>query len=643
MVKYLSNFSIRNLELILKKSQEILEHFWGYNKFRPLQEEIIDSSIYGHDTLALLPTGGGKSICFQVPGIAREGLTLVISPLIALMQDQVRNLQRRGINAQAIFSGMTYREIDILLDNAIYGNVDFLYVSPERLKTRLFIERLKKMNLGLLVVDEAHCISEWGHDFRPSYLEIHELRQIHPNAPIIALTATATPRVQKDIIEYLELKNVKLFQGAFHRPNLEFNIVQTEDKLGRILDCCYMHKEQSGIIYCQTRKSVKEVARVLEGHGINIGIYHGGMNQVDRNNMLQAWMKNQNSVIIATNAFGMGIDKPDVRFVLHYEMPNNLEAYYQEAGRAGRDELPAVAVAFWNLRDCKQLEEQLTIQFPPIEEIKKVYRALASHLQIAIGSGLEETHHFDIKKFSTQFDISSQKIYHSLKILEMNEDIQFSISVFHPTKVKFAIGNNELYNFQIKNNRFAPLISLISRSYPGIFQLFFELDENQFTKRLEISGQEMERQLNQLEKFGVLDVSWKSSLPTVTFLHERLPDDYISIKPEVYNRRKKLATERMKAVIEYLNEPICRNIGLLHYFSQPAEKCGICDICKIENDLRSPALKRKALLLELREPISFKILNEKLNYSESELKIYLQEFLLNEQVIYEKGLYFLST
>jgi len=220
MVKYLSNFSIRNLELILKKSQEILEHFWGYNKFRPLQEEIIDSSIYGHDTLALLPTGGGKSICFQVPGIAREGLTLVISPLIALMQDQVRNLQRRGINAQAIFSGMTYREIDILLDNAIYGNVDFLYVSPERLKTRLFIERLKKMNLGLLVVDEAHCISEWGHDFRPSYLEIHELRQIHPNAPIIALTATATPRVQKDIIEYLELKNVKLFQGAFHRPNL---------------------------------------------------------------------------------------------------------------------------------------------------------------------------------------------------------------------------------------------------------------------------------------------------------------------------------------------------------------------------------------------------------------------------------------
>jgi ATP-dependent DNA helicase RecQ len=623
----------------LTKSKEILEHFWGYNKFRPLQEDIIDSAVYGHDTLALLPTGGGKSICFQVPGIAREGLTLVISPLIALMQDQVKNLRSRGINAQAIFSGMTYREIDILLDNAIYGNIDFLYVSPERLKTRIFIERLKKMSLGLLVVDEAHCISEWGHDFRPSYLDIHLVREFHPNTPIIALTATATQRVQEDIIEQLKLKNAKLFQGSFKRPNLEFKLVQTEDKLGRIVDFCSKHKQETGIVYCQTRKSVKEVARILDSYGVNVGIYHGGMNQSDRNTMLQAWMKNEIRVIVATNAFGMGIDKADVRYVLHYEIPNNLEAYYQEAGRAGRDEKPAIAIGFWNLKDCSKMEEQLKMQFPPISEIKTVYRALASHLQIAIGSGLDETHHFDIKKFSSQFDIPAQKIYHALRILEMNEDIQFSESVFHPTKVKFAIGNKELYNFQIKNDRFAPLISLISRSYPGIFQLFFELDEVQFTKRLNISSLEFEKQLHELEKFGILDVSWKSSLPTVTFLHERLPDDYIAIKVEIYDRRKKLAASRTKAVIDYLQEPQCRNIGLLHYFGQPAEKCGNCDICLIENDLRSPQEKRKILLVELREPQTFKNLIEKLNFSENELKKYLQEFLLNEIVFFENGHY----
>lgn len=623
----------------MTKSKEILEHFWGYNKFRPLQEDIIDSAIYGHDTLALLPTGGGKSICFQVPGIAREGLTLVVSPLIALMQDQVKNLRSRGINAQAIFSGMTYREIDILLDNAIYGNIDFLYVSPERLKTRIFIERLKKMTLGLLVVDEAHCISEWGHDFRPSYMEIDLVREFHPKTPIIALTATATKRVQDDIIKQLNLNNVKLFQGSFDRPNLAFTIIQTEDKLGRIIDYCTKSKNETGIVYCQTRKSVKEVARILDSYGINVGIYHGGMNQSDRNNMLQAWMKDETHVIVATNAFGMGIDKPDVRFVLHYEVPNNLEAYYQEAGRAGRDELPASALAFWNVKDCLKMEEQLKIQFPPISEIKTVYRALASHLRIAIGAGLEETHHFDIKKFSSQFNIPAQNIYHALRILEMNEDIQFAESVFHPTKVKFAIGNKELYNFQIKNERFAPLISLISRSYPGIFELFFELDENQFTKRLNVTAIEFEKQLHQLEKFGILDISWKSSLPTVTFLHERLPDDYISIKVEVYDRRKKLAATRTKAVIDYLQEPQCRNISLLHYFGQPAKKCGNCDICKLENDIRTPQEKRKALLLELAHPQTFKTLLEKLEFSEVEIKKYLQEYLLNEIVVYENGQY----
>lgn len=618
----------------MTKSKEILAQFWGFTNFRPLQEVIINSAIYGHDTLALLPTGGGKSICFQVPGIAREGLTLVISPLIALMQDQVKNLREKGINAQAIFAGMTYREIDILLDNVIYGKVSFLYVSPERLKTKLFVERLKKMSLGLLVVDEAHCISEWGHDFRPSYLDVHLVREIHPKTPIIALTATATKRVQEDIVKQLQLNNVKIFQGSFHRPNLSFKLFQTEDKLGKIIDYCSRMIGKTGIVYCQTRKSVKEIARILDFKAIKVGIYHGGMNQNDRKNMLDAWMSNEIHVIIATNAFGMGIDKPDVRYVLHYEVPNNLEAYYQEAGRAGRDEKLANAIAFWNLKDCSNMSAQLNQQFPPIAEIKMVYRALASHLQIAIGSGLEETHPFDIKKFGSQFNIAPQKIYHALRILEMNDDIQFSESVFHPTKVKFAIGNKELYNFQITNDRFSPLIAMISRSYPGIFNMFFELDEAHFKKRLAISTEEFESQLAELEKFGILDVSWKSTLPTVTFLHERLPDDYISIRADVYDFRKKLATQRTDAVVDFLKSSVCRNLGLLNYFGQPAEKCGICDVCISEMDLRSPNEKRRILMDALKEEKSFSDLCGLFTFTEKELKNLLYELLLDENIVF---------
>jgi len=623
----------------LKKSQDILHHFWGYDKFRPLQEDIVESAIYGYDTLALLPTGGGKSICFQVPGIAREGLTLVISPLIALMQDQVKNLKSRGINAQAIFSGMTYREIDILLDNSIYGGVDFLYVSPERLKTKLFRERLKKMNLGLLVVDEAHCISEWGHDFRPSYLDIHEIREIHPKTPVIALTATATKRVQEDIVKQLKLKNVKLFQGSFQRPNLAFQVMQTEDKLGKILQECSSRKNETGIVYCQTRKSVKEVARILHTHGNNVGIYHGGMKQDERDRMLKAWMSNEVRIIVATNAFGMGIDKPDVRYVLHFEVPNNLEAFYQEAGRAGRDEKPAQAIAYWNERDLSKMNEQLVAQFPSIVNIQLVYRALMNHLQIAIGSGMEETYHFDLRKFSDQFNLPVQQIYHALRLLEMNDDIQFSESVFHPTKVKFAIGNKELYNFQIKHDRYAKLISIISRSYPGVFDLFFELDESQLLKRLNINPSEYENQLKDLEKLGVLDISWKSSLPSVTLIHERLPDDYVNIKPEVYHHRKKLATNRLDAVLDYLKNPICRNVSLLTYFGQEPKKCGTCDICLIDKDLRSPSEKRKALLLSLNEGKAFPELVELFQFQEAELKKYLQEFLLNEEIFFESGMY----
>lgn len=625
----------------MKKSQEILEHFWGFNKFRPLQEEIIDSAIYGHDTLALLPTGGGKSLCFQIPGIAREGLTLVISPLIALMQDQVKNLKNRGIQAQAIYSGMSYREIDILLDNAAYGGIDFLYVSPERIQTRLFIERLKKMQVGLLVVDEAHCISEWGHDFRPAYTQISQLREIHPNVPVIALTATATKRVQDDIEKQLNLKSPKVFQGAFERKNLQFRIHKTENKLEYILNYIEKKPDVSGIIYCQTRKSVKNVARTLHSHNISVGIYHGGMNQVDRLTMMSDWEKSKRKVMVATNAFGMGIDKGDVRFVLHFEPPNNIEAYYQEAGRAGRDEHPAEAILLYCEYDFKRLRENVESQFPKIEEVKTVNRALFSHLQIAIGSGNEETYHFNIRIISEKFKIPVQKIYYSLKLLELNGDLQFSESVFHPTKVKLAIGNKELYAFQIRNERFSPLITLMSRSYPGIFQLFFELDENQFCKRLNINRRQLKSQLEELEKMGVCDVSWESSEPTVTLRHERLPDDYLRLDNSIYLNRKKLASERLEAIYKYATSPTCRSLALLHYFGQPTEKCGVCDICTLELNKRNKVEVEKEMMLFLSEAKSFGELSDQLKVDKDTLKYLIRKNLLDETLSIEDDKYIL--
>ncbi|MDB0062473.1 RecQ family ATP-dependent DNA helicase [Crocinitomicaceae bacterium] len=623
----------------MKKSQEILEHFWGYDRFRPFQEEIIDSAIYGHDTMALLPTGGGKSICFQIPGIAREGMSIVVSPLIALMQDQVKSLKSRGINAQAIYSGMSYREIDILLDNAVYGGVDFLYVSPERLQTRLFIERLKKMQVGLLVVDEAHCISEWGHDFRPAYTEIAKVRAIHPETPIIALTASATERVQEDIKIQLVLKHPLVFQGPFARKNISFKVFRTQDKLGRVLDYCKKNQDSTGIVYCQTRKSVKEVTRLLHSHKLSVGIYHGGMKQEDRESMLNDWLNGSRKIMVSTNAFGMGIDKGDVRYVLHFEAPNNIEAYYQEAGRAGRDEKPAETILYYNERDFSKLSEQIETQFPPSKDVKLVFRALFNHLQIAIGSGKEESYHFNMRKLSEQFNIPIQKIYHSLKLLELNGDLQFSESVFHPTKVKFAIGNKDLYGFQIANQRFSPLITLMARSYPGIFDLFFELDETQFTKRLGVSKNELKNQLNQLERMGVCDVSWASSLPSVTLTQERLPDDYIRLKSSIYSNRKKLAFERLKAMENYVLNPVCRSIQLLHYFSQPAGKCGVCDICSLEKNQMTKVENEKALFQYLREPKTIYEVMENLNLDRESSNALLRKLLMAETITIEEGKY----
>ena len=618
----------------MKKSQEILKAYWGFDKFRPLQESIIDDVIYGHDTLAILPTGGGKSICFQVPGIAREGLTLVISPLISLMQDQVKNLQLKGIKAREITSGMNYREIDITLDNAVFNGIEFLYTSPERIKTKLFIERFKKMNIALIVVDEAHCVSEWGHDFRPTYKDIYTLREIKPEVPIIALTATATEKVKQDILSKLRLKSPKIHIGNFKRPNLKFIIKQTTSKLQDTTQYCLHNQNKSGIIYCQTRKSVKELAKHLTANNLNVGVYHGGMTNNDRKKILDAWMSNKIEIMVATNAFGMGIDKPDVRFVLHFEVPYNIEAFYQEAGRAGRDLLNSECITFWEEKDIIDLETKLKNQYPDINTIKTTYRAICNYLKIAINSGKDETYHFDLIDFSKKFNLSINDVFYSLKQLEINHDISFSESVFHPTKIKIAIGNTELYSFKIKNESYLPLLTYLVRSYPGIFNQYFEINESLLADKLKLSNETIKKQLVQLEKLGIIDINWSSSLPTLTFLNERYPNDYLSFNLESYLNRKNYQFDRLNAMISLLRDNTCRNIQILNYFNQPATKnCGNCDVCLNKtNAVSKEEIEKIIISLIPIEGTNLFTLSNQLDFNENQIKECLQNLLLKEKI-----------
>lgn len=566
----------------MKKSIEILAQFWGFNSFRLSQEVIVDDVISGNDVLALLPTGGGKSICFQVPGLARKGITIVISPLIALMQDQVNNLNSKGIRAKAITSGMSYREIDVLLDNARFGGIDFLYTSPERIQSKLFQERFKLMEVGLLVVDEAHCISEWGHDFRPSFRAISKLRDFQPKVPIIALTATATSKVKEDIITQLKLKNPKIHESSFERINLSYEVYKTENKASNIIDFLKTSSRKSGIVYCQTRKSVKDFAKTLFANNISCGIYHGGLERDERAKMLDSWLNNEFYIMVATNAFGMGIDKPDVRFVLHYEFPPSLEAYFQEAGRAGRDGNPSRTIVFYQEKDLEELKNRNEMQFPPVETIKRTYRALCSYLKVAIGSGENESYPIDFSKFSNTFNLDILETYNSLKILEKNGDLQLSENSFKETSLQWNVSNLELYNFQIKHEQYRPLISFILRSYTASFDEFVELRSARILKHLAISKTILENQLKQLEKYGIANIEWQNDLPTVTFLHERLPDDYLNLSSEAYANRKKYSTEKLRSALNYIQNDQCRSQQLLSYFGQDSCSCGKCDVCQQE-------------------------------------------------------------
>lgn len=620
------------------KGTEILQKYWGFNGFRPLQEEIVDSVIYGHDTLAILPTGGGKSICYQVPGLALDGLTIVISPLIALMEDQVQNLRKRGVSVELITSAMSYREIDIALDNARFGKTKFIYTSPERLQSSLFIERCKRMNVSLIAVDEAHCISEWGHEFRPAYRQIASLREMHPDAPMIALSASATERVQEDIVAQLQMRQAKRFTASLVRDNLRYQARASVNKTEDIVAFCRQHIDHCGIVYCQTRRSVKYLARQLRSAGISAGFYHGGLSPEDRKFMLTNWMNDQLRVMVATNAFGMGIDKPDVRYVLHFEVPNNLEAYYQEAGRGGRDGKEALAIAYWENKDIEKMREQLEAQYPEKERVKHIFLAMCNYLKIAFGSGEQETYNFDIQQFHAAFSLPVQEIYYSLKILQLNGTLEFNENAFQPTRVRYAVGNSALYKFQVAHDDLANLISLLSRSNPGIFEQFCRIDERELSKRLSISSSALRTQLEQLEKYGVIDVTYQSDLPKITLLVPRPPDERFTISKDIYETRKGIEKHKLESVVAYLNAEHCRQQMICAYFDTDAESCGKCDVC-LSQQHSNYSFKELVKMLPELLPASFETLQNSLGVEKQMLQRALHYLLLEEIILYKERHY----
>jgi ATP-dependent DNA helicase RecQ len=571
-------------------TRELLKQYWGHDNFRPMQEEIIRSVLQGRDVLALLPTGGGKSVCFQIPALAKEGICIVVSPLIALMKDQVENLKAKGIDAVSIVSGMSRREVDIALDNCIYGYTKFLYLSPERLLSELVRERIKYMNVNLFAVDEAHCISQWGYDFRPPYLHIADLRELHPNVPVLALTATATADVRDDIQEKLLFKPGSIvYQQSFARKNISYVVRDTENKSRNLLDIAN-NITGSGIVYVRSRKGTAEVAKFFNDNGIKADYYHAGLSADERAEKQEAWKNNRTRIIVATNAFGMGIDKADVRFVAHLEMPDSLEAYYQEAGRAGRDEHKAYAILLYNHADRLRKEQMFLQNFPSVAEIKQAYHYLANYCQVAYDTGEGANFDLDLGEFCGRFKLGAIKTLNALKFLEQNEYVAFNESVFLPSRFRFEVLNEELYNFQIQNPGWDPFIKTLLRSYGGAFENYVRLKEFDLARRTNMSVQQVVEGLNQLQGFELLSYLPQTDKPQITWIKARQHADDVYINKADIENRKANYRRKMEAVFAYAEHSRCRSQMLLAYFDEPnAAKCGVCDVCLAEKRRKNAA------------------------------------------------------
>ena len=560
---------------------ETLKKYWKYESFRPMQQEIISEVLDGRDVLAILPTGGGKSVCFQVPALMKEGICLVVSPLIALMKDQVQNLRDRGIPALAVYSGMTYREIDITLDNAIYGDYKFLYVSPERLRSDLFKARVAKMNVNQLVVDEAHCISQWGYDFRPDYLEIAAVRQIiGPAVPVVALTATATPEVARDIQEKLMFRKENLLSGSFERPNLSYVFRETDNKMGQLLRVC-QGVEGSGIVYVARRKSAEDIAAFLRAQGIVAEGYHAGMDRKERTRIQDAWKSGEVRVIVSTNAFGMGIDKPDVRFVSHYDMPDTIEGYFQEAGRAGRDGKDAYAVLLWNRTDVRRLRQVIRTTFPPLDFIRKVYQQVFTYIGYAYEEGKGASVKFEVEKFARHYHLNATQAWYAVKYIQMSGYWTLTETLTIPARIQFTVSRDELYRVQLGSEEMDAFVKLLLRMYTGLFTEYVPVDEEKVARAGRYAPDVVLEKLRQLSRRQVLKYIPAINAPMLCLNYERLDDKNLRLPVSEYEARVKRRTDRLDALIDLVeNDAECRCVQMYRYFGQEAGRpCGRCDVC----------------------------------------------------------------
>ena len=559
---------------------DVLREYWGYESFRPKQEDIVNAALEGKDVLAILPTGGGKSVCFQVPAMMREGIAIVVTPLIALMKDQVQNLSRRGIKALCVNAGMGRREVELTLNNAAYGDFKFLYVSPERLGTSLFRNYVQEMNVSFIVVDEAHCISQWGYDFRPDYLQIGKLREI-VDAPVIALTATATPEVAEDIMDRLGFEDKLLIKSGFERPNLSYIVRECEDKLGQLLNIC-MNVDGTGIVYVRSRKKTEELAAFLASNGISSSFYHAGLGPDSRTDRQEKWKKDEIRVMVCTNAFGMGIDKPDVRFVVHFDLPDSPEAYFQEAGRGGRDGKRSFAVLLWNATDIRRLRQIATVSFPSLDYIEDIYHKVHIFYEIPYDTGAGRQLKFDLDEFCRHFKLQRQAAYYSIVYIERTGHWTLSEDVDISTKVQVCVDRNDLYDIEFPDPKMAPLLELMMRKYTGLFSYPVPVDEDYLAGSIGVPVPMFRQLLYKLSLEHVIRYI-PNDHATVLFLHhERLRPKNVNLNPERYDLLKGSSHNRMQKMIDYVSEEdTCRSSYLLEYFGQKESKdCGTCDVCR---------------------------------------------------------------
>ncbi len=617
-----------------KDITSILKQFWGYDDFRGSQKQIINTVLSGQDVLALMPTGGGKSICYQVPSLAMEGICIVVSPLVALIQDQVAQLKKRGVKAIALTGGIPPSELNDLLDNCLYGNYKFLYLSPERLQQTNVRERIQQMNVNLIAIDEAHCISQWGNDFRPAYLECSILKELVPNTPIIALTATATPRVVDDIVENLELENVSIFKDSFSRSNINFRVKRSEDKLYQLKK--YMDKiPGSAIVYVRSRKMSISLANFLIKNGISASFFHGGIPKSDKEEKLNLWLSGKVRVMVATNAFGMGVDKPDVRLVVHYHIPDSLESYFQEAGRAGRDGEPSTAIIITSKEDEDRAKQQFLYTLPNVAFVKQVYSKLNNYFQISYGELVSEPMAFKFNEFCKRYEFNPNMTFNALRILDQNSVLSLAENFKEKTTLQFVASKAEIFNYLDKNRKKAPVIQTILRTYGGITEYETKINLYMLSQKTGISEEKLKQLLQQLANDNIAEYQNNTSDLEITFLVPREDDHTINLFAKKIKDFNQVKQNNMAAMLGYIsNKNVCRSIYLLNYFGEKnAEKCGTCDICTKKKSVTPPydLEKRIMELLEIR-PHTSRQLEKEMGTDEKELLKTLERLLEDELV-----------